>query len=275
MIGTATDMRDLQRAGTGAFPRFHLVTLATTSSTQDVVRSAARRGAEPGYSCMADAQTAGRGRQQRRWTAPAGSALLCSVLVRVDTGKLGWASIAAGLAMRAAIASTSGYQARLKWPNDLLAGRLKLAGVLCEVEPATTGPGTAVAVGAGVNLRVPSFPDGVAGASLDAVTARIPTAARLFGAFLGELAARLDELERSGAETLRSEWQIHAAGIGETVTAVSGAASVTGIASALDEDGALLIDTGGGAMVRVLAGDVHIGLGPTPDDRGPEISRRR
>lgn len=267
-------MRDLELAGRAAFPGFSLVVLATTSSTQDVVRAAARRGAAPGFSCVAEAQTAGRGRQQRQWTAPPGSALLCSVLVRVDPSGLGWAPIAAGLAMRAAVAATSGYEARLKWPNDLLAGRLKLAGVLCEVEPSCAGPGTAVAIGAGVNLRVPAFPDGIAGASLHAVADRVPSAATLFAAFVGELAARLGELGRAGAGALRSEWRRHAAGLGETVTAVSGATSITGIATTIDDDGALLIDVDG-TTVRVLAGDVHIGTGPAGGAPSAEVSRRR
>ncbi|MBJ7610146.1 MAG: biotin--[acetyl-CoA-carboxylase] ligase [Candidatus Dormibacteraeota bacterium] len=258
----------LQRAGAEAFPGFRLRAVATTSSTQDVVRAAAREGAQPGFSCLAAAQSAGRGRQDRQWIATAGSALLCSVLVRVDQGLLGGVPLAAGLAVRAAIAATSGYQARLKWPNDILGDNLKLAGVLCELEPlaaggSAAGADAAVAVGVGVNLRVAEFPAGVPGVSLHTLCAEPPPPATLFGAFLAELADRLDRLKRSGSAELHREWLEHATGIGETVTVQSGAGSVSGVAEGLDDDGALLVRTRGG-VVRLLAGDVHIGLGGRP-----------
>lgn len=262
MIGTATEFAALERAGRQAFAGFRLTTLATTASTQDVVRTAARAGAEPGYSCIADAQSSGRGRQGRRWTTPPGTALLCSVLVRADHSRLGGVSIAAGLAARAAIVATSGCSPRLKWPNDLLAGPSKLAGVLCEVEPAALGAGAAVVIGLGVNLRVDAFGVQVAGASLHALVAQPPAPAVLFAAYLGELAVRLAGLRAAGMTALRDEWLAHAAGIGETVTAHSAAGNVTGTAEGIDEDGALLLATGGG-VVRVLGGDVHIGLSPS------------
>jgi BirA family transcriptional regulator, biotin operon repressor / biotin---[acetyl-CoA-carboxylase] ligase len=261
VIGTATEFAALHRAGRQAFAGFRLTTLATTASTQDVVRTAARGGADAGYSCVADAQSSGRGRQGRRWTTPPGTALLCSVLVRVDHSRLGGVSIAAGLAARAAVAATSGYSPRLKWPNDLLAGQGKLAGLLCEVEPAAPGAAVAVVIGLGVNLRVDALGAPVAGASLHALVAQGPAPAVLFAAYLGELARRLDGLRAGGVAALRDEWLAHAAGIGETVMAHSAAGDVTGTAEGIDEDGALLVDTGG-RLVRVLAGDVHIGTPP-------------
>jgi BirA family transcriptional regulator, biotin operon repressor / biotin---[acetyl-CoA-carboxylase] ligase len=259
VIGTATEFAALHRAGRQAFPGFRLTALAATASTQDVVRAAARSGADSGYSCVADVQSAGRGRQGREWTATGGSALLCSVLVRVDHSRLGGVPIAAGLATRAAIAAATGYSAQLKWPNDLLAGDGKLAGVLCEVEPAAAGAGVAVVIGVGVNLRVDDFPPTVLGASLHVLVAEPPAPAVLFAAYLAELARRLDALRTAGIAGLRDEWLAHAAGIGAMVTAHSAAGSVSGTAEGIDDDGALLVATGGG-VVRVLAGDVHLGL---------------
>jgi BirA family biotin operon repressor/biotin-[acetyl-CoA-carboxylase] ligase len=260
VFGTAKELRSLRQAGGNAFPGFELVSLDTTPSTQDVVRDAARAGAAAGFTCLAAAQTSGRGRQGRRWSAPSGSALLGSVLVRPAAGGTGWVPLAAGLAMRSAIARLSGFEARLKWPNDIMAGPAKLAGVLCEVEPAAPGPGAAVVVGVGVNLHVEEFPAGVHGASLHDLSATPPRPAPLFGAFLGELRSRLDALAVAGGGGLRIEWLGHAAGLGHPVTAVSGAGVVEGVAEDIDLDGALVIRTRTGA-VRVLAGDVHIGGG--------------
>jgi BirA family biotin operon repressor/biotin-[acetyl-CoA-carboxylase] ligase len=257
---SAVDQAALEHAGRLAFPGFRLRALASTTSTQDLVRAAARAGAAPGFCCMADFQSGGRGRQDRAWIAPAGSALLFSILVSVGHPHLGGVSIAAGLAMRAAIAATSGCDGRLKWPNDIQVGGRKLAGILCEVEPAAPGDGTAVVIGAGVNLAVPGFPEGVAGVSLHALAATPPSAARLLAAALPGLAERLAALEKAGMAPLRAEWMEHAAGIGATVTATSGAGTITGIAEGIDDDGALLV-RGDTATVRVIAGDVHMGGG--------------
>jgi BirA family biotin operon repressor/biotin-[acetyl-CoA-carboxylase] ligase len=256
VIQRTTDAAALDRAGRLAFPGFKLTSLAATTSTQDVVRAAARGGAAPGFCCMADSQTAGRGRQGRSWIAPPGSALLFSVLVRVGHAPLGGVSIAAGLAVRAAIAASSGGMGRLKWPNDILAGDRKLAGILCEVEPAAPGDGTAVVIGAGVNLTA-SFPTTVAGVSLHELVDSPPSPSRLLAAVLPELAARLEVLDTAGMAQLRSEWMEHAAGLGAMVTATSAAGSVTGVAEGIDGEGALLI-RGAAGVVRVLAGDVHL-----------------
>lgn len=255
------ELEMLNRAGRRAFAGFRLQTLARTASTQDVVREAARAGASAGYCCLTASQSAGRGRQGRPWTAPAGTALLASILVRLDQPHAGCIPIAAGLAVRAAIAS-SGCDAVLKWPNDVLAKGRKLAGILCEVEPAAPGDGTAVVLGLGVNLRVPSFPPGVVGVSLHELVATPPSPARLLALVLDELAARLPRLSSSGLGALRAEWTAHAAGLGQLVTAASGSGRLTGVAEGIDADGALLL-RGPAGVVRVLAGDVHmVGIAP-------------
>lgn len=257
MSKDALEAASLERAGRMAFAGFSVRVLARTTSTQDVVRAAARAGAAPGFSCLAGSQSSGRGRQQRRWVAPPGSSLLASVLVRVDHPRLGGVSIATGLALRAAIAATSDCEGRLKWPNDILMGDRKLAGILCEVEPAAPGDGTAVVVGMGVNLRVPSFPEGVAAVSLHELVATPPTASALLAAVLPELAGRLEILDSVGMDQLRTEWMRHATGIGQMVTAASAAGRVSGVAEGIDDDGALLL-RGDAGRVRLLAGDVHI-----------------
>jgi BirA family transcriptional regulator, biotin operon repressor / biotin---[acetyl-CoA-carboxylase] ligase len=255
---SAVDEAALQRAGQLAFPGFRLRAVASTTSTQDVVRAAARAGAAPGFCCMAASQSAGRGRQDRAWIAPAGSALLVSVLVRVGHPRLGGVSIAAGLAVRAAVAATSGCEARLKWPNDILVGGRKLAGILCEAEAAAPGDGTAVVIGAGVNLTVSAFPAAVDGVSLHELVATPPSPSRLLAAVLPELAERLDLLDGAGMAPLRAEWMEYATGIGAMVTATSPAGTITGVAEGIDDDGALLV-RGDATTVRVLAGDVHVG----------------
>jgi BirA family biotin operon repressor/biotin-[acetyl-CoA-carboxylase] ligase len=220
------------------------------------VRAAARAGAAAGYLVAADEQTAGRGRQGRRWEAPAGSALLASILLRPRAAAEG-VPLAAGLAVTDALAAL-GVEAQLKWPNDVLAGGGKLAGILAEVEPAAPGPGVAVVLGIGVNLRVDAFPEGVSGASLHRLLAPAapPTAVELLVELLPTLASRTRSLEAGGIAALLPDWRARAAGLGGPVVAETPAGRVEGRAIDIDAGGALLVETGAGT-VRLLAGDAH------------------
>jgi BirA family biotin operon repressor/biotin-[acetyl-CoA-carboxylase] ligase len=205
---------------------------------------------------VADEQTAGRGRQGRRWEAPPGGALLASILLR----PLAWAEgvpLAAGLAVTDALAPL-GVEASLKWPNDVIAGGGKLAGILAEVEPAATGPGVAVVLGIGVNLGIDGFPEGVVGASLHRLLAPAPppTPEELLTVLLPALASRMRALESGGIAVLLPDWRARAIGLGGAVVAETPGGRVEGRAVDIDAGGALLVETDAGT-VRLLAGDAH------------------
>ena len=127
-------------SGTLGRPRLHL---RSTSSTNDRARELAAAGAPHGTLVTAEAQTAGRGRQGRGWSAPAGRALLMSVVLRDEHPLL---PLAAGVA----VAAACGPAARLKWPNDVQLDGRKVAGILTEARPQE---GWAV-LGIGVNVAV-------------------------------------------------------------------------------------------------------------------------
>jgi BirA family biotin operon repressor/biotin-[acetyl-CoA-carboxylase] ligase len=258
------------------FPDLRILWLARTTSTQDVVRRAARAGAAEGYCCVVAEQTAGRGRQGRSWRAPAGTALLVSVLLRPATAAAPWVPIAAGLAAVDALAECCAVQAQLKWPNDVLAGGGKLAGILAEVEPAGGGdPGSvAVALGLGLNLTVADFPAGVRGVSLHQLTPTPAGREDLLDAWLRALAGRMRAVTADGVIALRDDWRGHAVGLGEPVTVTGPQGAITGVAVDIDDAGALLVRTDVG-VVRVVAGDVHLtppAATPTPS---PNPSRER
>src|SRR5579872_2279178 len=159
-----------QEAG---FPRLRPMRVARTRSTQDVVLKAARDGAAEGFCCLADEQSAGRGRQGRSWAAPPRSALLASVLLRRAPAVASGIPLAAGLAVVEALSAMTAVTPRLKWPNDVLVDGHKLGGILSEVEPAASTPGrVAVVLGLGVNLRVDRFPPGVDAVSLHTLVER-------------------------------------------------------------------------------------------------------
>jgi len=247
------------------FAAFNLRRVARTTSTQDVVLRAARAGAAEGFCCLANEQTAGRGRQGRTWTAPAGSALLASVLLRRSPTVAPGIPFAAGLAVVDALLGCCGVTAALKWPNDVLVDGRKLAGILCEVAPGSaSGSRVAVALGLGLNLNVDRFPTGVTGVSLHTIVDHPPDAEVLLRAWADALRQRLAGLERGGIAGLISDWRQCSVGLGLPVIVAGASGSFGGIAIDVADDGALVVDSGG-EIHRVLAGDVH--LAPTAGDR--------
>jgi BirA family biotin operon repressor/biotin-[acetyl-CoA-carboxylase] ligase len=242
----------VQRAGRAVFPAFQLRHLARTSSTQDVVRAAAARGAEEGLCCVADLQTAGRGRSGRVWSAPAGTALLASLLLRRSPPAASGVPLAAGLAVADAVTQLTGVACRLKWPNDVLAGGGKLAGILTEVEPSG-----GIILGIGVNLNVPALDPAIRAVSLHRLSPIPVSWDALLGVILRRLGEELTQLEAGGIPGLRGRWAARAAGLGGPIRASLGDRIVEGTAVGIDDQGALIVATEGGEE-RLIAGDVHL-----------------
>ena len=138
--------------------RWRVEHFAELDSTNRHVLDAARAGAADGLVAVADVQTAGRGRLDRTWQAPPGSSLLVSALVRTP-GDAGPVVMAAAVALAGAVDRVAGVPAMLKWPNDLVVGDRKLAGLLAERD------GDALVVGAGCNVNWERFPDDLAGSA--------------------------------------------------------------------------------------------------------------
>lgn len=249
---------------------FAIHEVARTTSTQDVVRAAARAGAAAGFCCAAAEQTAGRGRLGRTWLAPPATAMLASVLLRVPELAAPGVPFAAGLSLRDAIAETSAAEVLLKWPNDLVIGGRKLAGILVELYGGAPGSdGVAVIAGAGVNLTVPEFPPGIDGVSLDTVTAAPPAPRALLEAWLRHLDRRVTALEQHGLVRLLVDWRLRAAGLGGPVRVATPSGLVAGIAEDVRDDGALLVRTAAG-VTPVLAGDVQLVQAVPDTARMPE-----
>jgi BirA family biotin operon repressor/biotin-[acetyl-CoA-carboxylase] ligase len=120
--------------------------LAVVGSTNRYLLDLARAGASEGVVVVADYQSAGRGRLGRSWEAPPGAALLMSVLLRPDLAAERRWLVPAAVALAAADACSRGAEVEIKWPNDLLLGGRKLAGILAEAD------GTAIVVGIGINV---------------------------------------------------------------------------------------------------------------------------
>jgi len=228
------------------------VRVATVDSTQRVASELAEGGAADGTVVLADTQTAGRGRRGRAWHDAPGDSLLMSVIVRprlraADLSKL---SLAAAVAVAEAIVATTGLDARLKWPNDVLVNGRKLAGILLEsrivAEPM-------VVAGIGVNLRQRTFPPELAetATSVDLEGGRAVGREELLEGVLDALDRWRNALEREGFAPLRARWLTLADTIGRAVTV----GEHSGVAVDLAEDGALVLRQAAG-LQRVFAGEV-------------------
>jgi BirA family transcriptional regulator, biotin operon repressor / biotin---[acetyl-CoA-carboxylase] ligase len=221
---------------------------ATLDSTNRRALDAARDGAADGLVVVAEAQTAGRGRLGRGWEAPPGSSLLVSVLLR-PVGDPGRVVMAAGVALAAAVGEVTGVVAGLKWPNDLVVGDRKLAGVLAEAE------GEALVVGAGCNVNWDSFPAELAAtATACNLEAGGPVDRdALLDAFLDRFADAL-----GAGDAVVDDYRARLATLGRAVRVehVRGD-DLLGTAVGVTDDGALVVRDDGGRDHVVVAADVH------------------
>ncbi len=250
------------RSHLAATTRFTDITLlAVTDSTNRVVAERAAAGAAEGLVVAADLQTAGRGRLDRTWEAQSGTSLLVSILLRpVDLPVARWHLItaAAGLAGRRACQHVAGFSPDLKWPNDLLVGDGKLAGILAEAR------GSALVIGMGCNVH--DAPPGAA--CLDAAAGRRVDRSDLLGAWLAALDSclgRWDELAADYAATCSTVGRVVAV---ERDGDPAGGQRLVGLAEAIDDQGRLVVRPTTGPAVAVAAGDV-IHVRPFDGDRPP------
>lgn len=218
-------------------PRVHL---RRTDSTNERARQLAARGAPHGTLVTASEQTAGRGRQGRTWSAPAGRALLCSLLLR-DPPRL--LPMVAGVA----VAEVAGAGAMIKWPNDILIDGRKAAGILVEGRPQERW--AVLGVGLNVALRPEDFPPelrtqaATLGLDEDAVE---PTLERL----LGKLERWLTAPESEVLDAVRERDAL----LDQPVRWARGSGRGAGI----DGDGRLVVATDDG-HIALDAGEVHLG----------------
>jgi len=253
---------------------FDVRRFASIPSTNSYLLDEARRGAPEGLVAVADHQTAGRGRLGRPWEAPPGTSLLVSVLLRpvLEPDHLYLCTGLVALAAADACTQVAGVEPGLKWPNDLVIGDKKVAGVLAEADPSAPGgpPGSvAVVVGIGCNIDWPG-PNGATGTSLSEAASRPVGRDELFGALLANVAQRRPALEdANGRDRLVDELRRRSATLGRRVRVQrAGTQPLVGTACALTVEGHLVVE-GEDGEVEVAAGDVLL-LRPDQGAKGRE-----
>ena len=229
------------------------------STNTEAARQAAL-GAPEGLCVVAREQTAGRGRRERGWVSPKDAGLYVSIVLRPSLEARLWPLItfAAALAVRDALEEACGLETDIKWPNDLLAGGRKLCGILAETSEGARG--RAVVLGVGVNLRRGSFPPEISdtATSVEEQTGRAPDAERLLQALTRALSNYYETLhEADGAARVISEWESRSSyAHGRRVRVALAEETFEGTTRGLEPDGALRVETDGGDIRTVRAGDV-------------------
>lgn len=252
----AESLRD-ELAGAGSPWRRLDVVERTGSTNADLLARAGAGEDIAGAVLIAEQQTAGRGRNGRVWTSPRAQ---LTMSVGVDAADVspdawGWLPLATGVAVVDAVATVAGVEAGLKWPNDVLANSRKLAGILTEVAPAQRS--IVVGIGLNVTLADDDVPDAEA-TSLRSLGVATPDRDQLVRAMLNELGRRVDGWRAAkGADAdLIADYRARSVTIGSAVRAIlPGGRDVVGVASSIDEQGRLHIDSDAGT-VAVSAGDV-------------------
>lgn len=233
--------------------------LPEADSTNNVAKRMALAGAPGGSLCLAETQTAGKGRLGRTWCSPAGQGLWVSVLLRpqLPPERAPLLTLCAALAMAQAVRETAELDVKIKWPNDLVYQGRKLCGILLEIG-ADPDAIEYVVVGTGLNVQRGAYPPELAErAAAIADFVAPPTRRTMLVHYLAALEALVDRLEREGFDGIRAAYQAGSCTLGSRVS-VSGGVTLTGVAEAIDDGGALLVRTEDGALHRVLSGDVSV-----------------
>jgi BirA family biotin operon repressor/biotin-[acetyl-CoA-carboxylase] ligase len=207
---------------------------------------------------IAEHQTAGRGRNGRGWSGVPRAQIILSVGVGaagVPSQAWGWLPLAAGLAVVDAVAAIAGIEAALKWPNDVLVGDGKLAGILAEV--ASPKPLIVVGLGLNVTLRATEVQSPAATSLLELGVAA-PDRDRLVRRLLADLGTRMAQWRDSGGSDakLMGDYRARSLTVGSRVRAIlPGDREIVGVARAVDDQGRLRIESDG-QNLTVTAGDV-------------------
>jgi BirA family transcriptional regulator, biotin operon repressor / biotin---[acetyl-CoA-carboxylase] ligase len=257
--------------------------LETAGSTNDLAARLADAGAEEGTVVVAEAQTAGRGRMGRVWHSPPGAGLYVSILLKpsptagpphprtpapaqvrthAPTHPYPPASalltLAAGVALADGVQAATGLGAEIKWPNDLVVARRKLAGILAEAA-AQGGALQFIVLGFGLNLRPAVYPPELAQrvTSIEAETNRPADRAVILAEILAGIAERYADLRQGRFDAILGAWRERAPSLrGSAVEWDSGGAMMRGRAEDVDDTGALLVRAGGNVH-RLVAGEVR------------------
>ncbi len=231
--------------------------VSETTSTNDDAKEAARTGAPHGALFVAESQTRGRGRQGRAWLANRGENLLFSIVLRIPCppARVPPLSLVVGLAVRDAIARVlPKKRVQVKWPNDVVVGEKKIAGIL--IESALAGSKVDhLVVGIGINVHARELPDEIASiATSIALEGGQVERKTLLADVLAGIDRDIEHVAHRGLGIVHARLVEHDAFANARVAA----ADFEGVACGIDLDGRLRVRRAAGTIVPVSAGEVRL-----------------
>jgi len=227
---------------------------AAVGSTNDVAAAL-----PVGSVVVADQQTAGRGRRGHTWFSPPRAGLYVSVVLapaaaRVDPPRATMLlTLAAGVAIAEGIEAASGLATALKWPNDVVAGGRKLAGILAE------GRGDLVVLGYGINVMAAAFPPELRdrATSLESEVGREVDRDLVLDETLAALSRRYDDLVDGRFDAILDAWRPRAPrAVGAKVSWIAQGVARSGVTCGIDDHGALLVRVDDG-VERIISGEIQ------------------
>lgn len=227
------------------------------TSTMEVARQEAQRGAAEGTVILADEQTAGKGRLKRAWLTPSGNIAL-SIILHPGLSCLPSLIMLSSLAVFRSIEAVTGLKSQIKWPNDVLINGKKVSGILIESDvKGDTVNYSIIGIGVNVNLRVADFPE-------------IQPIATSLSQELGSDVSRLSVIRQllveieglylalSGGGSIFEEWRDNLVTLGKRVKVTAEQTIYEGLAEAVTPDGSLLVRGPDGGLSKIVVGDVTL-----------------
>lgn len=240
--------------------------LLTVDSTNRFLMDAPPPPVGTTSACVAEVQTAGRGRRGRSWLAPFGSGVCLSLSWQFAEAPPTFSalSLAVGVAVLRTLRRFGADSVQLKWPNDLVWNHRKLAGVLIDMRGEASGP-TRVVIGIGLNLRMPpavrlALAEQQAALVTDVhevLKDRTPNRNVLVAGLIDELVAVLRTFQTDGFHAFQAEWQAHDSLLGAPVRVLTANETINGIARGVMPDGSLTVEIDG-KQRQFMSGDVSL-----------------
>jgi len=229
----------------------------TIGSTNDRAYELAEEGEEEGALVIAESQTSGRGRIGRKWVSPKAGGVYMSLILRPDaeTDEIPAITLIAAIAIIRAIKKTAGVDARMKWPNDILAEGKKVCGILTEIK-AQPDRIDFLILGVGVNVNTPREKLPLEGTSLKIVKSVPIERTELVKRILEEFESDYTRFQKKGFISMREECKAFSSVLGKRIRVLEHHHRIEGVAVDIDEKGALIIRKDNGVNQRIFSGDV-------------------
>jgi BirA family biotin operon repressor/biotin-[acetyl-CoA-carboxylase] ligase len=257
---------------TRVFGRGDILCFPEVDSTNNRAKTLAEAGAPEGTVVFAEAQASGRGRRGRAWFSRPGSGIYMSLVLRPDMPPVEAPRITlmSSVAVAEALIDAVSLEVKIKWPNDLLAGGKKIAGILTEISTEMDSINYVI-VGIGINVghRPEDFPPDIrkTAGSIFSETGKTPPRTELIRDVLFHFERDYLELQAKGFGQIRKRWSGLSGILGRNVVIDAPRGRIRGLAESVDDDGALLVRDRNGVLRRLFSGDVFIA--GSPDEPRP------